>query len=65
VVKQRAPRAVRKYKQSIVAYTETGLSNGVMKGINNKMRTTAAHVLNPHAADGRHRHRGLRAPMGY
>ncbi|HEX5749298.1 MAG TPA: transposase [Archangium sp.] len=29
---------MRKHKQGIVAYSETGLSNGVVEGLNNKIR---------------------------
>ncbi len=29
---------MRKHKQGIVAYTQTGLSNGVVEGLNNKIR---------------------------
>jgi transposase len=34
----RLAKTVRKHKQGIVAYTETGLSNGVVEGLNNKIR---------------------------
>ncbi|QRK06086.1 ISL3 family transposase [Archangium violaceum] len=34
----RLAKTVRKHKQGIVAYTQTGLSNGVVEGLNNKIR---------------------------
>jgi transposase len=34
----RLAKTVRKHKKGIVAYTETGLSNGVVEGLNNKIR---------------------------
>ena len=34
----RLAKTVREHKQGIVAYTETGLSNGVVEGLNNKIR---------------------------
>jgi transposase len=34
----RLAKTIRKHKQGIVAYTETGLSNGVVEGLNNKIR---------------------------
>ena len=34
----RLARTVRKHEQGIVAYTQTGLSNGVVEGLNNKIR---------------------------
>ncbi|WNG56550.1 ISL3 family transposase [Archangium gephyra] len=33
----RLAKTVRKHKQGIVAYTQTGLSNGVVEGLNNKI----------------------------
>jgi len=34
----RLSRTVRRHKHGIVAYTQTGLSNGVVEGLNNKIR---------------------------
>jgi len=34
----RLAKTVRKHNQGIVAYTQTGLSNGVVEGLNNKIR---------------------------
>jgi transposase len=34
----RLSKTVRRHKQGIVAYTQTGLSNGVVEGLNNKIR---------------------------
>ena len=34
----RLSKTVQRHKQGIVAYTQTGLSNGVVEGLNNKIR---------------------------
>ena len=44
-------RTVRKYKDGILAYVETGFTNGRVEGMNNKLRMVARRAFGFHSAD--------------
>jgi transposase len=47
----RAARTVRRYKDRILAYVETKLTNGLTEGFNNKLRMIARRAFGFHSAD--------------
>ena len=46
----KAARTVRKYKEGILAYIETALTNGLVEGFNNKLRMIARRAFGFHSA---------------
>ena len=46
----KAARTVRKYKEGILAYIETKLTNGLVEGLNNKLRMIARRAFGFHSA---------------
>lgn len=46
----KAARTVRKYKEGILAYIETNLTNGLVEGFNNKLRMIARRAFGFHSA---------------
>ena len=46
----KAARTVRKYKDGILAYIETKLTNGLVEGFNNKLRMIARRAFGFHSA---------------
>jgi transposase len=46
----KAARTVRKYKEGILAYIETRLTNGLVEGLNNKLRMIARRAFGFHSA---------------
>jgi len=46
----KAARTIRKYKEGILAYVETKLTNGLAEGFNNKLRMVARRAFGFHSA---------------
>lgn len=46
----KAARTIRKYKDGILAYVETNLTNGLVEGLNNKLRMIARRAFGFHSA---------------
>jgi transposase len=44
-------RTIRRFKEGILAYTTTGLSNGLVEGLNNKIRLITRRAFGFHSAD--------------
>ena len=47
----KAARTIRKYKDGILAYIETKLTNGLVEGFNNKLRMVARRAFGFHSAN--------------
>lgn len=44
-------RTIRRFKEGILAYTSTGLSNGLVEGLNNKIRLITRRAFGFHSAE--------------
>jgi transposase len=44
-------RTIRRFKEGILAYTSTGLSNGLLEGLNNKIRLITRRAFGFHSAE--------------